>query len=72
MKVSLLSAANGGWRRTPLIDFDANVRLKGEVQLSCFDSRIMQMSLNYIFQEMKGNLFFSMFSFFFKFLEQQA
>ena len=53
------------------MNFDANVRLKGEVKLSCFDSRIMQVSLNYIFQEMKGNFFFSMFSFF-KFLEQQA
>ena len=29
----------------------------------------MQVSLNYIFQEMKGNFFFLMFSFF-KFLEQ--
>ena len=32
----------------------------------------MQMSLNYIFQEMKGNLFFFNVFFFFKFLEQQA
>ena len=53
------------------MNFDANVRLKGEVKLSCFDSRIMQVSLNYIFQEMKGNFFFNVF-FFFKFLEQQA
>ena len=45
------------------MDFDANVRLKGEVQLSCFDSRIMQVSLNYIFQEMKGNFFFQCFLF---------
>lgn len=45
------------------MNFDANVRLKGEVQLSCFDSRIMQVSLNYIFQEMKGNFFFNVFFF---------